>query len=232
MSSLVRTSSSVAASSSVDDQYQSLDRFGSLDSSDTFLSCNTHPFPSQGSLAGLEELAAVGSMAANGSMPTVNIPGFNSATGVYINPFDPPSRKSRRSHHRQQLAQSPKGSPHRRVRIVGRSASSDNELDAQEGETPEEIAPKHKRTRVSQVGSFEQSIFKLQIKKKKIKLFQKAGSKPKPRFELGDAEAGESGHDNEESKRRPSYMPTRGLAAVLNQGLASLGNKLGRKPHF
>ena len=47
----------------------------------------THPFPSQGSLAGLEELAAVGSMAANGSMPAVNIPSFNN--GVYVNPFDP-----------------------------------------------------------------------------------------------------------------------------------------------
>ena len=29
------------------------------------------------------------------------------------------------------------------------------------------------------------------------------------------------------SKRRPSYMPTRGLAAVLNQGLATLGEKFG-----
>ena len=54
-------------------------RYGSVDSSDTFLSCcNTpHPFPSQGSLAGLEELAARGTMAANGSMPAVNISGIN-----------------------------------------------------------------------------------------------------------------------------------------------------------
>ena len=53
------------------------ERYGSVDSSDTFLSCNTHPFPSQGSLAGLEELAAKGSMAANGSMPAVNISGIS-----------------------------------------------------------------------------------------------------------------------------------------------------------
>ena len=55
------------------------ERYGSVDSSDTFLSCcNTpHPFPSQGSLAGLEELAARGTMAANGSMPAVNISGIN-----------------------------------------------------------------------------------------------------------------------------------------------------------
>lgn len=32
--------------------------------------------------------------------------------------------------------------------------------------------------------------------------------------------------DKEGEKRRPSYMPTRGLAAVLNQGLATLGEKL------
>jgi hypothetical protein len=70
-------------------QYKSLDRFGSLDSEDTFLSCNTHPFPSQGSLAGLEELAALGSMAANGSMPAVNIPSFNNSAGGFANPFDP-----------------------------------------------------------------------------------------------------------------------------------------------
>ena len=55
----------------------SVERYGSVDSSDTFLSCNTHPFPSQGSLAGLEEMAAKGSMAANGSMPAVNISGIN-----------------------------------------------------------------------------------------------------------------------------------------------------------
>ena len=48
------------------EHYKSMERYSSLDSSDTFLSCNTHPFPSQGSLAGLEELAAKGSMAPNG----------------------------------------------------------------------------------------------------------------------------------------------------------------------
>ena len=38
--------------------------------------------------------------------------------------------------------------------------------------------------------------------------------KPRPRFDL-EADA--------EKKNRPSYMPTRGLAAVLNQGLQSIG---------
>ena len=66
-----------------------LDRYSSLDSNDTFLSCNTHPYPSQGSLAGLEELAAKGSMAANGSMPAVNVNIDGNKSGVYVNPFDP-----------------------------------------------------------------------------------------------------------------------------------------------
>ena len=62
-------------------------------------------------------------------------------------------------------------------------------------------------------------------------------NKPRPRFEL-DTKADASNaavtalsnkDDKEEgaSKRRPLYMPTRGLAAVLNQGLATLGEKLG-----
>ena len=67
MTKLLRTSSSVTSEGTDTQQYKSLDRFGSIDSSDTFLSCATHPFPSQGSLAGLEELAAVGSMNAQGS---------------------------------------------------------------------------------------------------------------------------------------------------------------------
>ena len=64
-----------------------------------------------------------------------------------------------------------------------------------------------------------------------------SSNKPRPRFEL-DTKADASNaavtalssnkDDKEEgAKRRPSYMPTRGLAAVLNQGLATLGEKLG-----
>lgn len=121
---------------------KSMDRYSSLDSSDTFLSCNTHPFPSQGSLAGLEELAAKGSMAANGSMPAVNISGINS---VYVNPFEPPNKNKAGNHHHRHgqrgvgigsclqggtgaLSASPKGSPHsRRVKYATRSMSSDTD---------------------------------------------------------------------------------------------------------
>ena len=188
---MLRASSSVCTEggdTGSGDKYKSLDRFGSLDSSDTFLSCATHPFPSQGSLAGLEELAAVGSMAPNGSMPAVNIPSFNN-NGVYVNPFDPPSASSasaasanttqvsmsrsvnnnvkrhcritgQMTPSKGTLTPSPQGSPHsRRVRIGGRSVSSDVELADFESDFSaanreayhEELsAPKHRRARVSQ----------------------------------------------------------------------------------
>ena len=137
------------ASAASDDQYKSLDRFGSLDSSDTFLSCNTHPYPSQGSLAGLEELAALGTMAANGSMPSVNIPSFNNGV-CYVNPFSGEGLKK---------SGQPSPLQSRRVRITGRSASSDVELADFESDFSaanreayheEIIAPKHRRKRTNQ----------------------------------------------------------------------------------
>ena len=194
MTAILRTSSSVASEGSDTQQYKSLDRFGSIDSSDTFLSCATHPFPSQGSLAGLEELAAVGSMNAQGSMPAVNIPSFNN--GVYVNPFDPtrgkggpasassgagPSgaggcKRQRSSYHVRRgdsactpigtmqtpsLDPSPQGSPYsRRVRIGGRSVSSDVELAYFESDfsaanreayNEDFKSPKHRRARVSTI---------------------------------------------------------------------------------
>jgi hypothetical protein len=122
---------------------QSSGDFGSLDSSDTFLSCNTHPFPSQGSLAGLELLAAQGSMGPNGSINNT----------VYVNPFDP-SRESRRGERGSSKAvtPSPRGSPQRRVRIAARSRSSDlADLDLIDRETClDDFPPKHRRARISQ----------------------------------------------------------------------------------
>ena len=68
-------------------------------------------------------------------------------------------------------------------------------------------------------------------------------SKPRPRFDLDSKEpiSSSSAKDNSASlaasmfnskedkdeKRRPSYMPTRGIGGLLNQGLATLGEKLG-----
>ena len=141
VSSSTATSAAAIGSSS---EERLLERFGSIisDSSDTFLSCNTHAFPSQGSLAGLEELAAVGSMAANGSMPSVNMPGFNNQLGIYmhVNPFDPPSSQ-RRSHKRisnnsqkQYTSKAEELNERRRVRmnLKQRSMSSDIEITDEE----------------------------------------------------------------------------------------------------
>ena len=36
------------------------------------------------------------------------------------------------------------------------------------------------------------------------------------------------GWNQSQQQQRPSYMPTRGIAAVLNQGLHSLGEKLSK----
>ena len=142
---MMKVSSSTATSAAAigaSSEERLLERFGSIDSSDTFLSCNTHAFPSQGSLAGLEELAAVGSMAANGSMPAVNMPGFNNQLGIYmhVNPFDPPSSQ-RRSHKRitnnsqkQYTSKAEELNERRRVRmnLKQRSMSSDIEITDEE----------------------------------------------------------------------------------------------------
>ena len=134
---------------------QLMDRYSSLDGSDdTFLSCNTHPFPSQGSLAGLEELAAKGSMAANGSMPAVNISVLNS---IYMNPMGRPGPNRR----------SPDSPAQRRVRIAtcSRQPSSDNESwadcleEIENGSGFAEDEPKHRRTRMAQVKLLLQELF-------------------------------------------------------------------------
>merc|ERR550532_1766211 len=102
--------------------------FGSVDSSE-FL--GTWAFPSQGSLANIELLAAQGSMGPNGSINN----------SVYVNPFEP-GRDVRR---RQVFRESP-GSPRRRKRMSSRSRSTDlAELDGtRETSLREGRGPKHK----------------------------------------------------------------------------------------
>ena len=104
--------------------------FGSVDSSE-FL--GTWAFPSQGSLANIELLAAQGSMGPNGSINN----------SVYVNPFEP-GRDGRR---RQE----------RRKRMSSRSRSTDlAEFDGSEESWLKEGRgnPKHKRPRGNQVSSF------------------------------------------------------------------------------
>jgi len=194
---------------------RSLDRYSSLDSSDTFLSCNTHPFPSQGSLAGLEELAAKGSMAANGSMPAVNIAGLN----------DPNGKRRRRSNGVQERdveASAPSPSTGRRVRIAAaRNASTDNELDVwadcTEDEPLSSEGPKHRRTRISQVSicrSFDIHLTRSQASPRPTRARSNGGSGG----EDSDGEGGQNG------RRKTS----KGISAALSQGLQSLGEKLGK----
>ena len=114
---------------------------GSVDSSE-FL--GTWAFPSQGSLANIELLAAQGSMGPNGSINN----------SVYVNPFEPGRDGGRR---RQVFRESPGSPKRRRKRMNGRSRSTDlAELDGGTRETclREGRGPKHKRPRGNQVNIF------------------------------------------------------------------------------
>ena len=130
--------------------------FGSVDSSE-FL--GTWAFPSQGSLANIELLAAQGSMGPNGSINN----------SVYVNPFEP-GRDGRR---RQVFRESP-GSPRRRKRMSSRSRSTDlAELDGRR-ETcllREGRGPKHKRPRGNQVPTF----FTTFVSEKKVLTWNNVG---------------------------------------------------------
>ena len=101
----------------------------------------TRAFPSQGSLANMELLAAQGSMGPNGWINN----------SVYVNPFEP-GRDGRR---RQLFRESPQ-SPRRRKRLSVRSRSTDlAEFEATTQETclREGRGPKHKRPRGYQVNN-------------------------------------------------------------------------------
>jgi len=202
-------------------------RYGSVDSSDTFLSCNTHPFPSQGSLAGLEEMAAKGSMAANGSMPAVNISGINS---VYVNPFEPPKPK---------LSASIMGSPcSRRMRYARNknNLSSDTEeawADALDREEEEDSVYRQLRREATgeedpaaaadwgRVNKRPNPRFDIDPEDVKVQLRRGSASDNDKDLESGLAVAKHHQPRSSTSARRRSGSG--GLAAVLN----SLGEKFG-----
>lgn len=124
------------------DKQPSLEKYYSMcGSSETFLSCQSQPFPSQGSLAGLEELAAKGSMAADGSLSSVHGMGLYGVLGRN----DPCYGRMN-------------------ARSFGREISTDTEHDSwadcleevQEDEFKENLGdysdePKHRRSRFAQV---------------------------------------------------------------------------------
>ncbi|CAB4064092.1 unnamed protein product [Lepeophtheirus salmonis] len=195
----------------------SVDHFGSLDSSDTFHSFSTHPFPSQGSLARLEEMATLGSMGPHGSMLTVHDDPANSS--LYVNPFGSSSKKIPPSKSTNPLGQGGGGlkfpeslrdsSPVRRVRIAGRSVSTDMELDKWDYGL-QELTPKHKRLRLSQ-GFFLQS-------KWEIRIAIVTGVQANVMLILF--------LPPESSKKKTTKSS---IAAVINQGLVTLGEKFGSR---
>ena len=93
---------------------------------------------SQGSLAGLELLAARGSMRPNGSINN----------SVYVNPFDPATK-------RKAIGRTVKGSPKHRMKLSSRSRSNDlSELDlSSKGNSLDNLEHQNKRnkSRKSQV---------------------------------------------------------------------------------
>ena len=101
---------------------------------------------SQGSLAGLELLAARGSMRPNGSMNN----------SVYVNPFDPTTK-------RKAIGRTIKGSPKHHMKMSSRSRSNDlSELDlSSKGYSLDNLEQKNKKkrnnSRKSQVDSFLQT---------------------------------------------------------------------------
>eukprot|EP00096_Caligus_rogercresseyi_P004936 TRINITY_DN1960_c0_g1_i7.p1 TRINITY_DN1960_c0_g1~~TRINITY_DN1960_c0_g1_i7.p1 ORF type:complete len:353 (+),score=119.91 TRINITY_DN1960_c0_g1_i7:1227-2285(+) len=87
-------------------------------------------------------------------------------------------------------------------RAAGRSVSTDMELDKWDTGL-QDLTPKHKRTRISQGSSFNKS------------------------RDVDSSEGPSEAHNNHtESKKKASKG---GLAAVINQGLASLGEKFGSR---
>ena len=103
------------------------EHFGSLDSSDDILA-------STGSLFTLELLAARGSMRPNGSF----------SNSVYVNPFDPGSK-------RRAPSQSSSPQHHRKLHLSSRSRSndlSDLDLSTLDFLEQQKRARKHRRTKV------------------------------------------------------------------------------------
>ena len=91
---------------------------------------------SQGSLAGLELLAARGSMRPNGSMNN----------SVYVNPFDPTTK-------RKAIGRTIKGSPKHHMKMSSRSRSNDlSELDlSSKGYSLDNLEQKNKRCHLEEI---------------------------------------------------------------------------------
>ena len=192
----------------------------SLDSSD-----GSQPYPSPGSLSQLDRLAALGTMGPAGSI----------TSSVYINPFHPPPSRS---------SQDSLASPRRRVKMSARSTS--NELPEWAGgsgdlrDLRDLRDHKQRKPRTSQVSHSPESalssflsiylFFILQLRS--LSAARSGSLSLVDCNSFTDSPARESSfiETRNRNNRRSPAMPGR-IVGALNQGLASLGEKIGNNKH-
>lgn len=186
---------------------------GSVDSSDTYASCNTHPFHSQGDLT--SDIAD----------PSCAIVDLVLDSNLYVNPLD--NQRSRDNSPQQQLQQPLSSSAFSTSRVslgvVKKSASGDTALRSL-GASPLEEPFKGFSPVTSDRGS-RGSLNDTSVPKHRKTRFQQ-GVKPRTRFGEKERATGDSQESLEtkqrSSSKRPSFMPTRSIASatrLINQHL-------------
>lgn len=196
----------------------------SVDSSDTYASCQTHPFLSQADLDQDLEMDAT---------RTLDELDMNN---LYINPLEKDSANMVRS----QVKKSASGDT--ALRSLGGDASPMEEgfqhyqtFEQRErgsrGSLNETPVPKHRKTRFQQLGGVATSV-QSQSSTVTMNLTQSVSSKPKARFDIATATKQSQESLNEVKKKsRTSFMPAKSLASatkLINQhlfGIQSIGNK-------
>ncbi|XP_069701312.1 potassium voltage-gated channel protein Shab isoform X2 [Periplaneta americana] len=196
---------------------------GSVDSSDTYASCNTHPFHSQGDLT--SDIAD----------PTCAIVDLVLDSNLYVNPLDNQrSRDNSPLQPQQPLALSALSTSRGSLGVVKKSASGDTALRSL-GASPMEESFKGFAAIAAERGS-RGSLNDTPLPKHRKTRFQQ-GVKPRTRFGEPERTRGDSQESLETKQRsstkRPSFMPTRSIASatrLINQhlfGIQTLGGKEG-----
>lgn len=196
----------------------------SVDSSDTYASCQTHPFLSQ---ADLDQ-----DMEMDGSRTLDEIDMNN----LYINPLE----KGATNLIRSQVKKSASGDT--ALRSLGGDASPMDEGFQQyqtfeqrergsRGSLNETPVPKHRKTRFQQLG-VSSSSSATQAPLVTTSVATVVGTKPKARFDIGSSTKQSQESLNEVKKKsRSSFMPAKSLASatkLINQhlfGIQSIGSK-------
>ncbi|PNF42918.1 hypothetical protein B7P43_G11845 [Cryptotermes secundus] len=198
---------------------------GSVDSSDTYASCSTHPFLSQGDLT--SDIAD----------PACAIVDLVLDSNLYVNPMD--NQRSRDSSPLQQLQQplvlSALSTSRGSLGVVKKSASGDTALRSL-GASPMDESFQGFPGVASERGS-RGSLNDTPLPKHRKTRFQQ-GVKLRTRFGEPERATGDSQESLETKQRgsskRPSFMPTRSIASatrLINQhlfGIQTLEGKEGR----